>query len=354
MKTIVVGSGMIGASVAYHLAVRGAEVTVVTGDRPGGIATAASFAWINASPGNSRPYFEFRVKAILDWHRLQHELNGSLEMNCNGSLWWEDDMKAVEEKAQESTSWGYPMRIVSRAKAREQEPSLRQHPDQSVYSAIEGSVPPLQTARLLLNRAAAGGAVIHTDTVLALTVDRGRATGVRTHSGLIKADKVILAAGEASEALSADIGVVLPMANLAGFLAQSVSRPPLLRGIVLAPRVHMRQCVDGRILVGWDFVGSEAPDDPHHEAEKLIGAARELLVDDDLCLDHFTLGVRPIPAGGLPVIGPVSGLPGLYLVVMHSGITLAPLVGRLSAEEIVGGCALDVLEPYRLDRFTRQ
>jgi len=40
--------------------------------------------------------------------------------------------------------------------------------------------------------------------------------------------------------------------------------------------------------------------------------------------------------------------------VMHSGITLAPLVGRLSAEEIVGGCALDVLEPYRLDRFTRQ
>jgi glycine/D-amino acid oxidase-like deaminating enzyme len=204
--------------------------------------------------------FEFRVKAILDWHRLQHELNGSLEMNCNGSLWWEDDMKAVEKKAQESTSWGYPMRIVSRAEARKQEPFLRQHPDQSVYSAIEGSVPPLQTARLLLNRAAAGGAVIHTDTVLALTVERGRVTGVRTRSGLIKADKVILAAGEASEALSTDIGVVLPMANLAGFLAQSVSRPPLLHGIVLAPRVHMRQCVDGRILVGWDFGGSEVPD----------------------------------------------------------------------------------------------
>jgi glycine/D-amino acid oxidase-like deaminating enzyme len=107
MKTIVVGSGMIGASVAYHLAVRGAEVTVVTGDRPGGIATAASFAWINAAPGNSRPYFEFRLKAILDWHRLQHDLNGSLEMNCNGSLWWEEDMESVEEKAQESTSWGY-------------------------------------------------------------------------------------------------------------------------------------------------------------------------------------------------------------------------------------------------------
>jgi glycine/D-amino acid oxidase-like deaminating enzyme len=177
---------------------------------------------------------------------------------------------------------------------------------------------------------------------------------VRTPSGFIQVDEVILAAGEASEALSADVGVVLPMANLAGFLAQSVPRPPLLHGIVLAPRAHMRQCVDGRIVVGWDFGGSGAPDDPDHEAEKLIGAARELLVDDDLCLERFTLGVRPIPADGLPVIGPAPGLPGLYLAVMHSGITLAPLVGRLSAEEIVGGHALDVLEPYRLDRFARQ
>jgi glycine/D-amino acid oxidase-like deaminating enzyme len=345
---------MIGASFAYHLAVRGAEVMVVTGDRPGGIATAASFAWINAAPGNSRPYFEFRLKAILDWYRLKHELNGSLEMNCNGSLWWEDDMKAVEEKTRESTSWGYPMRVISKAEAREREPSLRQHPDRSVYSAIEGSVPPLQTARLLLDRAVAGGAVIHTDTVLALTVGRGRVTGVQTLTGFIQADEVILAVGEASKALSVDVGVVLPMANRAGFLAQSIPRPPLLHGIVLAPRVHMRQCVDGRIVVGCDFGGSAVPDDPNHEAERLIGVARELLVDDGLCLESFTLGVRPIPADGLPIIGPAPGLPGLYLAVMHSGITLAPLVGRLSAEEIVGGHLLDVLEPYRLDRFTCQ
>jgi glycine/D-amino acid oxidase-like deaminating enzyme len=353
MKTIVVGSGMIGASVAYHLVVRGAEVTVVTGDHPGGIATAASFAWINAAPGNSRSYFEFRLKAILDWHRLKDELDGSLKMNCNGSLWWEDDMKTVEEKTRESTSWGYPMRTVSKAEAREREPSLRQHPDRSVYSAIEGSVPPLQTARLLLNRAVAGGAAVHTDTVLALTVGRGRVTGVRTLTGFIEADEVILAVGEASKVLSADVGVVLPMANRAGFLALSTPRTPLLHGIVLAPRVHMRQCVDGRIVVGSDFGGSAVPDDPNHEAERLIGAARELLVDDGLCLESFTLGVRPIPADDLPIVGPAPGLPGLYLAVMHSGITLAPLVGRLSAEEIVSGHALNVLEPYRLDRFTR-
>jgi glycine/D-amino acid oxidase-like deaminating enzyme len=263
-------------------------------------------------------------------------------------------MKSVEEKTWESTSWGYPIRIVSRAEAREQEPSLRQHPDRSVYSEIEGSVPPLQTARLLLDRAAACGAVIYTDSVLALTTDQGRVTGVRTPSGWMQADQVILAAGEASESLSADVGVVLPMKNLAGFLAQSVPRPPLLRGIVLAPRVHMRQCVDGRIVVGWDFGGSAAPDDLDHEAEQLIDAARELLMDDDLELDRFTLGLRPIPADGFPVIGEAPGLPGLYLAVMHSGITLAPLVGRLSAEEIIGGHTLDLLEPYRLDRFLHQ
>ena len=148
--------------------------------------------------------------------------------------------------------------------------------------------------------------------------------------------------------------MVLPMANRAGFLAQSIPRPPILRGIVLAPKVHLRQCVDGRIVVGWEFSGGSAPDDPNCEAEKLIDAARKMLVDGDLYLERFTLGIRPIPADGLPVIGPVSGLPGLYLAVMHSGITLAPLVGRLTAEEIIGGHVVDILGTYRLDRFIRQ
>jgi len=53
----------------------------------------------------------------------------------------------------------------------------------------------------------------------------------------------------------------------------------------------------------------------------------------------------------MPVIGAVDGRNALYVAVMHSGITLAPVVGRLVAEEIVNDVKLDLLEPYRLSRF---
>ena len=59
-RIIVVGSGIIGASIAWHLTVAGAAVTVVDEGEPGGQATRNSWAWINARWGNSEPYFRLR------------------------------------------------------------------------------------------------------------------------------------------------------------------------------------------------------------------------------------------------------------------------------------------------------
>ena len=56
-RIIVIGSGIIGASIAWHLAKRGAEVTVVEAGEAGGLATRNSWGWINASCGNPEDYF---------------------------------------------------------------------------------------------------------------------------------------------------------------------------------------------------------------------------------------------------------------------------------------------------------
>ncbi|RUW42956.1 FAD-dependent oxidoreductase, partial [Mesorhizobium sp. M8A.F.Ca.ET.021.01.1.1] len=48
-QVIVIGAGIIGASVAWHLTRAGAQVTVIADSAPGGVATPNSFAWINAS-----------------------------------------------------------------------------------------------------------------------------------------------------------------------------------------------------------------------------------------------------------------------------------------------------------------
>ena len=63
---IVIGAGIIGASLAYHLAKSGARVTVIEAAEPGGIATRNSWAWINASWGNPDPYFRLRRQSMAD------------------------------------------------------------------------------------------------------------------------------------------------------------------------------------------------------------------------------------------------------------------------------------------------
>ncbi|SNS02344.1 hypothetical protein SAMN04488107_0898 [Geodermatophilus saharensis] len=62
------------------------------------------------------------------------------------------------------------------------------------------------------------------------------------------------------------------------------------------------------------------------------------------------MGTRPVPADGSPVVGPVPGVAVVHLAVVHSALTLAPVVGRLVAAEVVcastpSSCAL---RPVRL------
>ena len=63
------------------------------------------------------------------------------------------------------------------------------------------------------------------------------------------------------------------------------------------------------------------------------------------------IGVRPVPADDCAIIGPVSGVRGLYVIVTHSGVTLGPYLGRLAAEELATGKMPEQLAPFRFDRF---
>ena len=51
------------------------------------------------------------------------------------------------------------------------------------------------------------------------------------------------------------------------------------------------------------------------------------------------------------MIGFTEAVPNLYIAVMHSGVTLAPLVGEWAALEIVEGARIEALERYRVKRF---
>ena len=58
-----------------------------------------------------------------------------------------------------------------------------------------------------------------------------------------------------------------------------------------------------------------------------------------------------MPADGMPIVGFTADASGLYLAVMHAGVVMAPIVGRLATGEIVAGNEAEALAPCRLSRF---
>jgi glycine/D-amino acid oxidase-like deaminating enzyme len=58
-----------------------------------------------------------------------------------------------------------------------------------------------------------------------------------------------------------------------------------------------------------------------------------------------------MPADGYPIAGFDERAAGVYVLVTHSAVTLAPLLGQLAANEIVDGASVELLAPYRLARF---
>jgi len=352
-QVIVIGAGIIGASIAWHLTKAGAGVTVVSESGAGGVATPNSFAWINASWGNPEVYFRLRTRAMAEWKRLANDLPG-LPLAWCGGLCWDLPADRLEAYAAEHSSWGYGIERVDAKRAAQIEPNLVEPPEFAVYVAEEGVAEPVATARVLLADAERRGARVIASTVSALAQTNGRTTGVDTSHGLIAADEVVIAAGVGAPAIAATAGIKLPIGTPPGLIVHSRPYEKLLNGLVHAEKLHMRQTAEGRIIAGSDFAGGDPGHDPEATARDLFAVTKAALRGaEGLELDFHTIGYRPNPIDGFPIIGRAEGMDGLYVAVMHSGITLAPAIGLFATREILNGERDPLLAPYGLSRFAQ-
>ncbi|WP_430682288.1 NAD(P)/FAD-dependent oxidoreductase [Mesorhizobium australafricanum] len=352
-EIIVIGAGIIGASIAWHLTKAGARVTVISESGAGGVATPNSFAWINASWGNPEVYFRLRIRAMAEWKRLAKDVPG-LPLAWCGGLCFDLPPDRLEAYAAEHSSWGYGIERVDREQAAQIEPNLVDPPDFAVYVAEEGAAEPVSTAKALLADAERLGARVIDGAADRLTLSGSKVTGAVVSGETIGADEVVVAAGTGAPAIAATAGIKLPLDTPPGLIVHSRPYRKLLNGLVLAERLHMRQTVKGRIIVGSDFAGGDPGENPEAAARELFVVAKTALHGaDGLELDFHTVGYRPTPADGFPIIGRAEGVGGLYIAVMHSGITLAPAVGLFATREILDGERDGLLKPYALSRFAQ-
>ena len=357
----ILGGGIVGASIAYHLARQGARITLVEQSAPASGATDKSFGWINANFAESPEYCRLRCAAMDEYRALAPQLPGAVDLQWGGSLWWEDTGADLLAHAQIQQDFGYDADIIDQATFRALEPEVAQSPEACIHAPAEGSVDTLKLTHWLLEQAAVSGAhLLFGCTATGILKTQGRAVGLQTSTGDIRADRVVVAAGAWAQTFLAAHGVHLPMDNRGGLIMHTQPVRRVIRHLILSPDIHFRQRADGRLIVGENFSGDpktslDVAADPVTLADTILAQLKSKLpgVADDLAIDRIMTGTRPVPADGLPVVGPSLEMPGLYLASMHSGITLAPLVGRLVAAEILGQEKPDLFGCFRPSRFAR-
>ena len=106
------------------------------------------------------------------------------------------------------------------------------------------------------------------------------------------------------------------------------------------------------MLAAEDYVDDAPDNQPAAIAQRTASAIREELAGADAIVPEFAcIGLRPMPLDGVPVIGYLPQVEGVYVCAMHPGVVLAAIVGQLTSGEIVDGEPASALAACRPARF---
>jgi glycine/D-amino acid oxidase-like deaminating enzyme len=360
-RIVIAGAGIIGASIGYHLAKRGVQVTVLDAEQPGSGATGKSLGWINATfSKRPRAYFDFNFAGMAAWRRLEIELDGQLNVQWGGSVAWFPPGPEADElrvNVRNHQAWGYAVHLISETELHRLLPLVS--PGEigaACHSEHEGTVDPLQALTVLLEKARGFGADVRFPCqVTGIRLRGSRVQSIQTTDGPLEASVFVLACGIDSPNLARMAGVDVPLKASPGVLLHTAPAPRLIDRVVLAPATHFKQSLDGRIVAGGQIVAgagtaaTEASVEQATEIHRLAGLFLPQI--KDVPVERVTLGYRVMPQDEYPILGFAPVCPNLYVAATHSGVTLAPFIGQLAALEILDGALVEALEPYRPSRF---
>lgn len=367
----VIGGGIVGSSIALHLAEAGAQVTLFEKVAPArGGATQNSFGFINIFELD-RTYQQLRLESFLAYRDIDVPLG--LAVTWGGYINWsssEAEAEAVRALAATLDGTPYEVRRIDAGEFRRLSPAIEPGAiETAFYSPFAGHVDPVWvTYRMLDHARALGAQVRYPCEVLDIEMRGSHLIGVRTTAGRVALDRLVVAAGIDSGPLLAKLSYHLPLRHAPGILAHSMPIPELTKLVCDGPdELEFKQMANGSIVGELHF---EPPDIPaHREIRAHVtdypnGALRAehgrrilerigtvMPGARGVPLERLTLGFRPMPTDGFPIVGPVPGAHDIYMAVTHSGVTLAAILGRHVSREILDGVTVGALAPYRPTRF---
>ncbi len=390
-ETVVVGGGIIGCSVAYYLAKRGIQVTLI--DQPKrGRATSASAGglWpLGESVGLGCGVIFYRAMAglgqlpegvhgpgqlprsFLDFALQSNEMFPELYqelMDVSGiDFEWErtsllflmyDEGDTVFAKplwescpcGQDLTEWLSPEEL---AKA---EPAVTQNNRGALRFQSDNQVNPYRLADAFRAGAANLGAriVSHTE-VTNIHVEAGRISGVETDAGRFACDLVVNAAGAWASEIGQMVGLDIPVRPVRGQIIGTETLPDVLSACLSTTDCYLAQKSHGEIIIGstTEEVGFDTGTTIAALSNLSAGAVRAIPFLKDVRVKRVWSGLRPGTPDELPILGRVDGINGYLNACGHfrTGILTAPLTGKIISELILDEEPCANLKPFLHSRF---
>lgn len=357
MRVIVVGAGIVGLSIAGRLAERGADVTVLEADHPGGGLTSTTYGWLNAGflpVGHA--YWSLRARSVALWHAAHA---GATWLHPGGSLHVErtgDDERRLLAWVETLRGWGEPVRELGPEELRSLEPDLAPVTGRPLLFERDAWVDTAGAVGHLVDRLVqlSGPGALRTGTSIVGLTPAPRAPGVRLASGeVVHADHVVVAAGRSTPTLTGADLVPLRSGDdrgVPGLLVLTHPGPVGVRRIVRSHDLVMRPAPGGGLLLQAGGLDADLRlDEPasvtDRRVRELLERAGALLAGAGaggaghpaLAAAQVTVAARALPADGLPIVGWLDGSRRTYVAVSHSGVVLAPVLAEIAGTELLDG-----------------
>lgn len=369
-EIVIIGGGIIGSSIAYHLARQGRQVLVVERSQVAGKPAAS---WASAGgvrrQGRHPAEAQLAIEAIARWPTLEQELDADLRYRQGGNLLLaESDAEANQliTFVHHQHELGFSdVQLLDQQQVHNLVPGLHEGVTAGSYSPADGQADPPRTTRAFAAAARRHGAIYWDETACSGLLLQGQSViGAETARGVVHAGHIVLAAGAWSDDIAASIGIHLPIRTRALQMilstpADSVSVQPVLSAINRS--LSLKQLSDGTFFLGGGWLGDPIANRSDYQlrsasiegnwktASELLPRVGQQQIAAAWC------GLEAQSIDDIPFIGPIPGVNGLTLALGFSGhgFALAPAIGRSVADQIAGHPTpeLDGLSPGRIATF---
>ena len=380
-RAVIIGAGIVGCSVAYHLTKLGWRDIVVVEQGPlfetGGSTSHAPGLVFQINPSKTMTGF---ARYTVDlWTRM--ELDGKPCAKAVGSMevaWTPERLVDLKRKAGYGMSWGVEAHLLSAAEARDRIPMLSDRIKGALYVPSDIHTKATRPAEAMAREAESNGATFYGNVkVTGFDIVDGRIREVHTTHGDIKTDLVVAAAGIWAPKVGALAGVPIPLSPMQHLYAVTTPLPelagateeiswPLLRHqdealyfrqvsecLGIGSYQHEPLLVDANDILDHEaapIAPAEMPFTPPH-FEKALAAAGEVLPSlRGVGLTRKFNGLFSFTTDGFPVLGESPQVQGFWSA-QAVWITHAGGVGKAVAEWIVNGEPTSDLRECHIRRF---